>query len=427
MSLPPGLALYRGATALLAGPGRAVLTRRAAAGKEDPARLGERMGRASLPRPDGTLVWLHAASVGESLAALSLAAMLMQRRKDMSVLITSGTRTAAGLIARRGAEGVIHQYPPADQPGWTRRFTDHWRPDLAVFVESELWPNLILAARRSGARLALVNARMNEASLRRWARWPGSIRRLLDAFDWIGAADARTAEGLTRLSGRETDMPGNIKLEAGLPDPDPGALSEARAVIGKRPVFVAASTHRGEEALMIEAHRLLLETRPDALMVLAPRHPERRKEAEALLSQAGLSFAIRSRGEAPGPGDPVWLADTLGEMELWFRLCPAAVICGSFVEGVGGHNPVEATRGGASVITGPHADSFADVYAAYEREKACQSAENAEELAACITAVWNGAAPDAQAGLRALNALPGGALGATADRLIALLDMETRR
>ncbi|MEQ8434676.1 MAG: 3-deoxy-D-manno-octulosonic acid transferase [Oceanicaulis sp.] len=422
---PPGLFLYRVATrvaAPLAGP---LLQRRAERGKEDPARLAERRGEAGLSRPAGVLIWLHAASVGESMIALSLAEALGEIRPDAHFLITSGTRTSAGLVARRGAPRVLHQYPPVDRPGWAKRFIEHWRPDLAVFTESELWPNLIEAAHRSGAKLALVNARLNDASLKGWGRWPASARTLLSRFDWIGAADARTAQGLSTLRGEPVKQLGNLKLETGLPDPDPAELAAARKALAGRPVFVAASTHSGEEAILAEAHRHILKEKPDALMILAPRHPERAGEAEAALANAGLSWALRSAGGAPAADTQVWLADTLGEMGLWFSLSPAAVIGGSYVDGIGGHNPIEATRAGATVISGPYTASFDDVFAAYDAEMARTVCSNAAETARAVLQIWSGEGPTAAAAERAVATLSGGAVGATLDALTALLEART--
>lgn len=417
-----GLGLYRAATRLAGPLAHPLLNRRAAAGKEDPDRLGERRGEAGAPRPDGALVWLHAASVGESMIALSLAEGLAETCPEAHFLITSGTRTSAGLVARRRAPRTLHQYPPVDRPDWARRFIDHWRPDLAVFVESELWPNLISAAHHSGARLALVNARLNDASLKGWKRWPESARTLLSRFDWIGPADRRTAHGLSALAGREIAPRGNLKLETAPPDPDPAALGQVRAAVAGRPVFVAASTHAGEEAVMADAHRQVLKTRPDALMILAPRHPERAGEAETALRDAELGFVQRSKGAAPDRAVPVWLADTLGEMGLWFSVSPAAVICGSYVDGVGGHNPVEATRAGAAVLTGPYTASFDDVFAAYDREGGRMICRDAAETAQALEAIWSGGGPTLAAAERALASLSGGARAATLEALAGLLE-----
>lgn len=417
-----GLGAYRTATKLVGGVvfGQ-LLIKRVEAGKEDPHRLPERRGEASEPRPHGGIIWLHAASVGESLVALSLAEGLIERDGSRQVLITSGTRTSAELTSRRSGPNLRHQYVPADNPAWVRRFLDHWRPDLAVFTESELWPNLVLETAARGVPLALANARMNDKSLNSWRRWPHSAKSILSAFDWIGAADGRTAEGLAYLLDDKVAQTGNLKLEAGLPDPDPEVLGLARAALGARPVFTAASTHAGEESTVIAAHGELLKARPDALMILAPRHPERAGDVAAMVERAGLSAVRRSQGDLPDAGTQVWIADTLGEMPLWYALSPVTVVCGSFLDAIGGHNPIEVTRAGSAVITGPYAASFAEVYAAYDAEEARAIARTPEDLAAAIGSVWSGAGVSVAAGLRALEALPGGARAATLDALEALL------
>lgn len=417
-----GLGAYRTATKLAGGVvfGQ-LLIKRVEAGKEDAHRLPERRGEASEPRPDGALIWLHAASVGESLVALSLAEGLIERDRTRQILITSGTRTSAELISRRSGPNLRHQYVPADSPAWVRRFLDHWRPDLAVFTESELWPNLVLETAARGVPLALANARLNEKSLNGWRRWPHSAKAILSAFDWIGAADGRTAEGLGYLLDGEVVQTGNLKLEAGLPDPDPEPLNQARAALGARPVFTAASTHAGEESTVIAAHGEILKTRPDALMILAPRHPERADDVAAMVERAGMSAVRRSQGDLPGPDTQVWIADTLGEMPLWYALSSVTVVCGSFLDAIGGHNPIEVTRAGSAVITGPYAASFAEVYAAYDAEEARAIARTPQDLAVAIEAVWSGAGVSVAAGLRALDALPGGARAATLDALEALL------
>ena len=422
------LPAYRVAMTLAAPLLSGVLKRRARNGKEDPARLGERRGLASAPRPKGALVWLHAASVGESLVALSLAEGLVEARSDLSILITSGTLTSAALVKRRGVERTVHQFPPLDHPAWARRFLTHWQPDLAVFTESELWPNLIEETRRTGTPMALVNARMNDKSVRSWLRVPDTAMHILNSFDWIGAADARTRDGISLLAERDIPLVGNLKLEAGLPDPAPEVLAQIKTAIGERPVFVAASTHAGEEALIAAALSELKARHRDVLMILAPRHPERADEIADILTQAGHGVARRSCGELPTPDSSVYLADTLGEMALWYAAAPVALICGSFIAAIGGHNPIEATRAGASVITGPHVDSFADISSAYDAVGArlvCPASATA--IAEAISQALNGSGPSLEAGQAALSSLPTGARPATLDALLALLDSGGRQ
>lgn len=423
MSPPPfALGLYRSVTELASPVVRAALKDRVRKGKEDPARLDERYGKASLTRPDGTVIWIHGASVGESRVSLALARALKAEKPGLSVLLTSGTLTSASLIARDGTGEVLHQFVPVDTPEAARRFIAHWRPDLCVFVESELWPNLITEATRSGARLALVNARMNARSLKTWRQWKKSGAWLLDRFDWISPADTRTAEGIGAITGKTHTIAGNLKLEAALPAPSPDAQTAARTVIGSRHVFVAASTHAGEESIVLEALEILREDHPDTLLILVPRHPERATELGDLMRRRGIDFARRSLSQAPGIDTPVWLADTLGELPLWYTLCGAAFIGGSLKPGIGGHNPIEATMAGCAVISGPYRDSFADVFNAYEAEGAVMTVNNAAELAGAVEQVWRGEGPAVEAGEAAVRALTGNAMADTTARLLALLD-----
>lgn len=370
MSRPLPLALYGAATALLEPLAPAVLRGRARRGKEDPARLGERLGRAGAQRPRGSLVWLHGVSVGETTSLLPLVAALQARRPDLTLLVTSGTVTAAELLRKRLPPGVIHQYAPVDAPGAVRRFLDHWNPSLAMFVESELWPNLILAAQARGVRLALLSARMTEASAARWARWPRSAKALIGAFELILPQDSATGERVRRLGGTPGPML-NLKL-IGQPLPaDDAELGRMRAAIAGRKVVLAASTHPGEEALIAQAVR---RAAPEALLVIAPRHPER---------GADLADALHAgRRSAGDPVDgPVYVADTLGELGLFFRLADVVVMGGSFRPGVGGHNPLEPARFGRPILTGPDTSNAADAYGGLFADAAAIEAADGEALA----------------------------------------------
>lgn len=371
------LALYRAATGLLQPLAPAALRRRAARGKEDPARLGERLGHAGRPRPDGPLVWLHGVSVGETQSLLPLVDALRARRPDATLLVTSGTVTSAALLARRLPDGVIHQFAPVDTPAAVRRFLDHWRPDAGLLVESELWPNLIAAARARGVRLALLSARMTEASARGWGRAPATARALLDAFDLVLPQDGATEGRLARL-GAAVGPRLNLKL-VGAPLPfDAAELARLRAAVGGRKVVLAASTHPGEEAPIAGA---VARAAPDLspLLVLAPRHPDRAEEIARDLS--GRRLARRSFGEPIAPDTEVYLADTLGELGLLFELADVVVMGGSFVPGIGGHNPLEPARHGRPILTGPHAFNAADVYREMFEEVAAIEAADFDALA----------------------------------------------
>ena len=350
------LSLYRAATGLLEPFASAVLAGRARRGKEDPARLAERLGRSAAARPPGQLVWLHGASVGESLSILPLVDRLRAERPGTTVLVTSGTTTSAALLARRLPPGVIHQYVPVDAPGAARRFVARWKPDLAVFVESELWPNLLLEAKAAGTRLALVSAKLSDRSFARWSRRPDAARQLLGSFDLILAQDARAHERLQALGGKVAGE-ADLKFGAAPLPVDDATLAVERARFARPPLLIA-STHPGEDEIALEAVAALPGRPP---VVLAPRHVERGRAIATLAQARGLSAVLRS--QAPNAAADVVIADSLGEMGLWFRLAQTAVIAGSLVPDIGGHNPLEAARLDCPAISGSFVENWASAFA----------------------------------------------------------------
>lgn len=416
------LSAYRAATALLEPMAPALLRARARRGKEDPARLPERLGVSTAARPEGRLVWLHGASVGEGLSLLPLVQALSAAEPASNLLVTSGTRTSAALLARRLPSGARHQFAPVDGPVATARFLQHWRPDLAVFAESELWPNLILGARRRGAKTALVSARLSRSSLRGWAAAPGAARTLIGGFDLVLAQDAGAAKGLARLGGRD-DGRLNLKLAG---DPLPAnalAQAELSACLRDRPVLLAASTHPGEEALVLEVFGFLKDRPERPLLVLAPRHPERGEQIEALALSQGMAVARRSASAPLTEATEVYVADTLGELGLWFRLARVALVGGSLVAGVGGHNPLEPARLGCPVLSGPHVDNWRDVYADLTGARAVRTVAGGGGLAGAFAeALVDPAELRAEAmRARAFAAGQSGGVAAAAARLLGLL------
>ncbi|MDB5469905.1 MAG: 3-deoxy-D-manno-octulosonic acid transferase [Caulobacter sp.] len=386
------LSLYRAAMAVLQPFAPGLLRSRAAKGKEDPARLQERLGHASVARPEGRLVWIHAISVGESQAVLPLIERLAKAGPDLALLVTCGTVTAAALLAKRLPAGAIHQYAPLDTPASARRFLDHWRPDLVVLVESEIWPNLILGARQRGAKLALISARITHKTARGWARMSKGIREVLAAFDLVLPQDELSAERL-RFFGVETDGRLNLKL-AGEPLPaDAAELAALKKAVGKRPVVLAASTHAGEEAIIVTPMLTAIRNEaPDALLILAPRHPDRTAELLTDLGTGHGPVAVRSRGDRITRQTQIYVADTLGEMGLFFRLAHVVVMGGSFVPGVGGHNPMEPARLGAPVISGPQVFNSQEVYdAMVEGERGAMIVETPGDLSMALAGLLAGA------------------------------------
>jgi 3-deoxy-D-manno-octulosonic-acid transferase len=362
-----------------------LLARRAKIGKEDPARLGERWGRASLPRPAGALIWLHAASVGEARSLLPLIERLGVARPAASFLVTTGTVTSARLMTDRlPRPRARHQYLPIDHSAAVARFLDHWRPDLAIWVESELWPTLVLETRRRGTAMALVNARMSERSAGGWRRWPGLIGELLGCFDLVLAQDAAQAARLRAL-GAAADSVGDLKASVPAP-PIPPALAALTAHLAGRPVWLAASTHDGEEDVILAADRRLRAEYPALLTVLAPRHPARTARVSALLRDCGLDFLRRSDGSLPEPATAVWLIDTMGELDLFYRLAPIVFVGGSLGPpgGVGGHNPLEAALCGAAVLHGGDMVNCARSAAALDAAGGALAVTDAASLAEAV-------------------------------------------
>ena len=372
------LALYRGLTGVAEPFAPYVLNARLKRGKEDRARLNERLGRPALPRPAGDVIWMHGASVGETLSLLPLVARFRAERPDATVLVTSGTVTSAEVLAKRLPDGAIHQYIPVDTPGAARRFIEHSRPALGVFVDSELWPNLLTPAHRNGVALALVSARLGDASAQGWGRSPGAARVLLSTFDLVLPQDEHQAARLSRLGARD-DGRLNLKF-VGDPLPvDDGMLAETRTGLGERPLLFAASTHPGEDEIVLAAFATFADHPSKPVLVIAPRHPVRGPAIAAVARSAGLEASLRSNGDPIGRTQ-VHVADTLNEMGLWFRLARIALIGGSMVRDVGGHNPLEAIRLGCPVVSGPYVDDWQSVYTPLAQAGDVAFASNALEV-----------------------------------------------
>ncbi len=359
----------------------AVLALRARRGKEDAARRGERYGIASRPRPDGEVLWLHAASVGETMAVLPLIEALDRERPASHVLLTTGTLTSARLAAARLGPKAMHQFVPLDAPKYVARFLEHWQPSLGVFVESEIWPTLILEASKRAIPLALVNARMSKTSFRRW-RAHGSVSRpLFSRFAAVLAQSREAADRFTALGAPGVVDAGNLKFDAPPPPADAVRLDALRLALGARPCWLAASTHADEESIIAATHTLLRVTKPDLVTIIVPRHPERGAAIAESLAAQGFSVVRGSVGAAlPAAGGGVkagiYLADTLGDLGTWFALAPVAFMGKSLSREGGGHNPIEAVRHGAGVLTGPAWGNFDVAY------KALLAAGGAREVAA---------------------------------------------
>lgn len=378
--------LYRGVSTLLAPfVWRKVAGKLRAHGMTEP-RVRERLGHATLPRPSGRLVWLHGASVGESILVLTLVQTLSDADPDLEFLITSGTPTSADLVAKRLPPRSRHQFPPLDTGTAVGRFLAHWQPDLGIFVESELWPQMLVRARAAGVPLALLNARLSQKSVEGWKKRRKTAAFLLDQFALMLTQNAATAENLLAMGADPARLLTGSNLKA-LADPlpiDQAALSEVQTALAGRPLWVASSTHAGEEEAVLAAHKALLTQHPDLCLLLVPRHPNRGDTVEALIRDAGLSQARRSTGTLPEAQTQVYLADTLGEVGTWYALCPRVFLGGSLKE-IGGHNPFEVMQAGGAVLTGPGAYNFAESFAELREIGAAQEITSAATLAAAVT------------------------------------------
>ncbi len=353
-------------------------------GKEDKKRLKERFGHATVERPEGQIIWVHAVSVGEANSALILVEELLNYFPKKSVLFTTTTITSASVVAAKlpSFEGrVIHQFLPIDSYVCVKNFFDFWSPDVAIFVESEIWPNLIDIACRRGALVFLVNARMSEKSASKWLKAKHLGINIFDYFSAIFAQSEADKERLQKLTNREVFCFGNLKSQAQLLSFDEVELEKIKSQIGGRKFWLAASTHKGEEEMIIQAHQILKKDFPDLLTIIVLRHPPRAEEVKVLLQ--GLNFAQRSKKDSLQNSDEIYLVDTLNELGIFYRLAKFAFIGGSLAE-VGGHNPFEAIKLDCGVISGRNVKNFQEIYSKLEAKKACVMVDSVAALASQV-------------------------------------------
>jgi 3-deoxy-D-manno-octulosonic-acid transferase len=415
--LPMTLRFYR-SLALVAAPlAPALIKQRVKQGKEDPARIGERRGLSHDTRPSGPMVWIHGASVGEVLAAASLIERL--RALNVRILLTSGTVTSAAIVARRFPPDIIHQYVPYDSPRFVGRFLDHWRPSLALFIESDLWPNLILASAARRLPMVLINGRMSPRSFPRWRRVSGTISALLDKFDICLAQSNTDAERFTALGSRNVVTTGNLKFDVPAPPADPVKLERLLAMTRGRPIILAASTHPGEDEILCEVHRTLSGFFPSLLTVIVPRHPDRGPAIARMIAASGLNPGLRSLDDVPSAATDIYVADTLGELGLFYRLAPIVFMGGSLVEH-GGQNPIEAIKLDASIVHGPHVYNFSELYAALDGAGGARRADTREALVKQLGQLL--ADPAARSALNAASARVVEELGGALEKTLAALE-----
>jgi 3-deoxy-D-manno-octulosonic-acid transferase len=359
------------------------LNRRLQSGKEDMARFSERLGTPSHTRPTGVLIWIHAASVGESVSVLPLINGLLETSTDRHVMVTTGTRTSAAIMQDRLPKGAFHQYVPIDKKDNVNRFLDYWKPDIGLWIESEIWPNLIRETNRRQIPTMLVNARITEKSFNKWRRFPGLSNLLFGGFEECTAQSDISAERLRSLGAKNVTYLGNLKFAAEPLPYDEVALSDLKSLVHGRPVWLAASTHPGEEQQVIEVHKILKQAIPEILTIIVPRHPERGKEVNKIVTDQGLSAVRRSLTDPVAKFTDIYLADTMGELGLFYRLSDIVFIGGSLVE-KGGQNLLEAARLDCAILHGPHMDNFSEVTKEFRLNAGAEEVKDSPELAKSV-------------------------------------------
>ncbi len=389
------LGLYRFLTTLGAPAIHVYLGRRIKAGKEDPHRFNERLGRAALARPDGPLIWLHGASVGEAMSLLTLIARVKTAVPAANILVTTGTVTSARMLADRLPKGVVHQYVPVDRMAYVRRFLDHWRPDLTLWAESEFWPNLISETAVRGNPLILVNGRISPRSFKGWSRAPKFIAGLLGGFALCLGQTEGDAERLRALGAAGARSVGNLKFAADPLPADTARLSDLRAATAGRPLWLAASTWAGEEDIAWRVHQDHAAAHPGLLTIIVPRHPNRGPEIAAQLAAQGARIKRRGAGDMPDARTEVYIADTMGELGLFFTLAPV-VFMGKSLSAEGGQNLLEPARLGCAVLHGPRMTNFADMGARMAAAGASLPVADGAGLSAAVGRLL-GAAGEAEA------------------------------
>jgi 3-deoxy-D-manno-octulosonic-acid transferase len=423
-SNPIGLAAYRYATIALSPLAPFFLRGRERRGKEDAARLAERLGHASMARPEGELVWVHGASVGECLAALPLIDVLL-KTEGRHVLLTSGTLTSAKLMAERLPENALHQFTPVDTPAAIARFLDHWRPDAALFVDSEFWPNMIRDVGSRAIPLALINGRVSERSFINWSYAPQSAAALLSRFRVCLAQDQETAERLRLLGAKHVEVTGSLKADAPPLPAQAEKLEALRAALGGRHVWLAASTHPGEDETILPAHDALRRDFPDLLTIIVPRHPGRGDDIAMLCGARPV--VQRSHGDLPAPETAIYVGDTLGELGIFFRAVNFAFIGGSLIAH-GGQNPLEPARLHCAVMAGPHTENFAPAYDAIFAAQGLGRVNSCAEIADLAHRLLSNAEEARAIGESASRAAValGGAMEKTREAVEALLEQHAR-
>ncbi len=381
------LTVYRLLTRLLWLPIRLYLFLRQRQGKEDPARIRERLGYAAIPRPTGEVIWVHAASVGESVSVLPLITRLLDNYPTLHIVLTTGTVTSARMMEGKLPARCLHHYVPVDNIRVVKRFIRHWQPMLALWVESELWPNLLAEAARC-CKVVMVNGRVSHKSTLFWARYPLLRKQVLRCFSLCLVQSEEDRQRLLAMEATHVKVLGNLKYDA----PPLAASDEAVAVIGMmvqgRDIWLAASTHEGEEVLAAEAHKRLKQRHPSLLTIIVPRHTHRAEALCEQLRQQGVTLAVRSKGDYIKAETDIYIADTMGELGVFFRISPIVFIGASLVP-KGGHNPLEAARLGCALLMGPYSYNCEGICQHLAEQGALIQVQDGEALYAALRLLFD--------------------------------------
>lgn len=391
-----------------------LLRRRLARGKEDPSRWREKLGEASLPRPEGRLIWMHAVGLGEVLALRGLIKAMAAEDPTLQFLVTSSAKSSAIALQGQMPPNTRHQFLPVDAPQYLAPFLAHWRPALSIWAEQDLWPGAVIAADRRGIPLALVNARMNRVAFQRRAKAAGLYRDLFARFRLVAAQDAETARNLTALAAPQVRVTGSLKAAAPPLDCDMAELSRLQSAFAGRKLWLLASSHPGDEEIALEAHLALLRQDKTAHLLIAPRDPHRGLEILKISQNKGLQASLHTIGLDASLS--VSVCDTFGEMGLWYRLCPITLIGGTF-DATEGHNPWEPAALNAAILHGSHVENFANDFKSLHDEAAAILVEPASLPAALVGDQSGPAARALSLSLRARDSL-----APLARELIALVD-----
>jgi len=352
-------------------------------GKEDTKRFSERLGHASLPRPSGSLLWVHAASVGEAMSILPLITSITEEFRDLNILVTTGTVTSAKLLEGRLPMRAFHQYVPIDKVITVRRFLSHWRPNLALWVESEFWPNLIIETHKTGCAMIQINARISVPSYEKWQRYPDFAKSMLSCFSLCLAQSADDRDRLINLGATNAKYIGNLKFDSPPLPADPKETGKLISMVGERPLWIAASTHPGENEIVGKIHSTLKQDHENLLTIIIPRHPEKGPEIASTLSEKGLNISLRTASQEINETTDIYIADTIGELGIFYRLSGIVFMGGSLVPH-GGQNPLEAARLECALITGPHTNNFLRIYEELEKNEAVIKVKDEAELTSTL-------------------------------------------